>query len=152
MQVRCRRYLGLSTGLERTWFGETLDRFDLCVVLGDAFGCQMWIVEARSHDDSDTLDYAGFHVVDPVRLRTTIACQPDDRRRNRLNRHGGFALLQPSGIRNRRWGASSCTRLAKWCSRESHAQHLQLQECASILPLRTWRQRRWLGHVIQTGR
>src|SRR5215469_13641568 len=69
----------------------------------------MWIIEARSHDDSDTLDYSGFHVVDPVRLRTTIACQPDDRRRNRLNRHGGFALLQPSGIRNRRWGASSCT-------------------------------------------
>src|SRR5215475_3900761 len=112
IRLRCKRrssrlrrstYLYLRTAiteLERTRFGEALDRFDLCVVLGDALGCQMWIVEARSHDDSDTLDYSSFHVVDPVRLRTTIACQPDDRWRNSLNRHGGFALLQPSGIRN----------------------------------------------------
>jgi hypothetical protein len=67
----------------------------------DALRCQMWIVEARSHDDSDTLDNSGFHVVDAVRLRTTIASKPDDRWRNSLNRHCGFALLQPSGIRNR---------------------------------------------------
>src|SRR5712664_4565884 len=99
---RCRSVPPLP-GLERTRLEEVLDRFDLCVVLGDALGCQMWIVEARSHDDSDTLDYSGFHVVDLVRLRTTIACQPDDRWRNSLNRHCGFALLQPSGIRNRRW-------------------------------------------------
>src|SRR5262245_16133922 len=88
--------------LERTRLGEALDRFDLCVVLGDALGCQMWIVEARSHDDSDTLDCSGFHVVDAVRLRTTIACQPDDRRRNSLNRHGGFSLcFRRAGSRGR---------------------------------------------------
>src|SRR5215216_7085078 len=74
-------------GLERTRFGEALDRLDLCVVFGDALGCQVWIVEAGSRDDSDTLDCSGYHVVDPVRLRTTIACQPDDRWRNGLNRH-----------------------------------------------------------------
>src|SRR5258708_12743301 len=79
-------------GLERTRLGEALDRFDLCVVLGDALGCQMWIVEARSHDDSDTLDCSSFHVVDAVRLRTTVACQPDDRWRNSLNRHGGLSV------------------------------------------------------------
>jgi hypothetical protein len=61
-------YLYLCTGLERTRFGEALDRFDLCVVLGDVLGCQMWIEEARSHDDGDTLDCSGFHVVDAVRL------------------------------------------------------------------------------------
>jgi hypothetical protein len=65
---------GLLPGLEWTLFGEALDRFDLCVVLGDALGSQMWIVEARSHDDSDTLDCSGFHLVDAVSLRTTIAC------------------------------------------------------------------------------
>src|SRR5579864_7174613 len=32
----CRRNVLLSPGLERTRFGEALDRFDLCVVLGDA--------------------------------------------------------------------------------------------------------------------
>src|SRR5215475_8464142 len=79
-------------GLERTRLGEALDHGDLCVVLGDALGCQMWIVEARSHDNSDTLDCSGFHVVDVVRLRTTIACQPDDRWGNSLNRHGGFSI------------------------------------------------------------
>src|SRR5437762_2851711 len=52
----------------------------------------MWIVEARSHDDSDTLDCSSFHVVDAVRLRTTVACQPDDRWRNSLNRRGGFSI------------------------------------------------------------
>src|SRR5215469_16002166 len=62
------RRCGYLTGLERTRLEEALDRFDLCVVLGDALGCQMWIIEARSHDDSDTLDYSGFHVVDAVRL------------------------------------------------------------------------------------
>jgi hypothetical protein len=77
-------YLYLRTGLERTRFREALDRFDLCVVLGDALGCQMWVVEARSHNNRDTLDCSGSHVVDVVRLRTTIACQPDDRWRNRL--------------------------------------------------------------------
>src|SRR5262249_17726931 len=87
-----------NTGLERTRFGEVLDRFDLCVVLGDALGRQMWIVEARSRDDGDTLDCSGGHVVDAVRLRTTVACQPDDRGRNSLNGHGGFTLLQPRGI------------------------------------------------------
>src|SRR5438105_641391 len=85
-------YLYLCTGLERARFGEALDRFDRCVVLGDALGCQMWIVEARSHDDSDTLDCSDSHVVDAVRLRTTIACQPHDRRRDGLNRHGGFSI------------------------------------------------------------
>src|SRR5262245_61721358 len=58
-RLRRSTYLYLRTAiteLERTRFGEALDRFDLCVVLGDALGCQMWIVEARSHDDSDTLD------------------------------------------------------------------------------------------------
>ena len=34
-------YLWLRTGLERTRFGEAFDRFDLCIVLGDAFGRQM---------------------------------------------------------------------------------------------------------------
>src|SRR5215467_570069 len=96
-------YLYLCTGLERTRFGEALDRFDLCVVLGDALGCQMWIVEARSHDDSDPLDCAGFHVVDAARLRTTIACQPDDRWRNSLNRHGSFSIcFGRAGSRGRR--------------------------------------------------
>src|SRR5262245_54626126 len=85
-------------GLERTRLGEALDRFDLCVVLGDALGCQMWIVEARSHDDGDTLDCSGFHVVDAVRLRTTVACEPDDRGRKSLNGHGGFTLLPARGI------------------------------------------------------
>src|SRR6195256_2296693 len=85
-------YVLLSPGLERTRFGEALDRFELCVVLGDALGCQMWIVETRSHDDSDTLDCSGFDVVDAVRLRTTVACQPDDRRRNSLNRRRGFSI------------------------------------------------------------
>src|SRR5215475_40152 len=97
-RLRRSTYLYLRTAiteLERTRFGEALDRFDLCVVLGDALGCQMCIVEARSNDDGDTLDCPRFHVVDPVRLRTTIACQPDDRGRNSLNRHGGFTLLQP---------------------------------------------------------
>src|SRR6266542_1198983 len=93
--VSC-RYLYLRTGLEWTRFGEALDRFDLCVVLGDALGCQMWIVEARSRDDRDALDCSGFHVVEAVRLRTTIACQPDDRWRHSVHRHGGFRLLQPS--------------------------------------------------------
>src|SRR5713101_1600286 len=83
---------GLSPGLERTGFGEALDRLDLCVVLGDVLGCQMWIEKARSHDDSDTLDCAGSHVVDAVRLRTTIACQPDDRWRDGLDRHGGSSF------------------------------------------------------------
>src|SRR6266480_3448958 len=83
-----RRFLYLRTGLERTRFGEALDRFDLCVVLGDALGGQMWIVEARSHDDGDTLNCSSGHVVDAVRLRTTIACQPYDRWRDSLNRHG----------------------------------------------------------------
>src|SRR5262245_6257490 len=94
-RLRRSTYLYLRTAiteLERTRFGEALDRFDLCVVLGDALGCQMWIVEARSHDDSDTLDCSGFNAVDAVRLRTTIACQPDDRWRNSLNRHGGFPI------------------------------------------------------------
>src|SRR5260370_38331081 len=85
-------YLCLCTGLERTRFGEPLDRFDLCVVLGDALGCQMWIVEARSHDDGDTLDCSGFHVVDAVCVRTKIACQPDDRWRDSLNRHGCLSI------------------------------------------------------------
>src|SRR5262249_32924132 len=85
-------YLDLRIELERTRLGEALDRFDLWVVLGDALGCQMWIVEPRSHDDSDTLDRSGFHVVDTVRVRTTIACQPDNRRRNSLNRHGAPSL------------------------------------------------------------
>src|ERR671911_2406233 len=99
--VSC-RYLYLRTGLERTRFGEALDRFDLWVVLGDALGCQMWIVEARSRDDSDTLDYSGSHVVDSVRLRTTIACQPNDRWRNSLNRHGGFSIcFSQAGSRGR---------------------------------------------------
>src|SRR5437660_604591 len=52
----------------------------------------MWIVEARSHDDSDTLDCSGFHVVDAVRLRTPVACQPDDRWRNSLNGRGGSSI------------------------------------------------------------
>src|SRR5256885_14867370 len=86
-------YVLLSLRLERTRFGEALDRFDLCVVLGDALGCQMWIVEARSHDDGDTLDCSGFHVVDAVRLCTTIACQPDDRWCNSLNGRGGFSIF-----------------------------------------------------------
>src|SRR5207302_1352003 len=77
--------------LEGTWFGEPFDRSDLCVVLGDALRCQMWIVETRSHDDCDTLDRSGFHVVDAVRLRTSIACQPDDRWRDSVNRHRGFS-------------------------------------------------------------
>src|SRR5262249_31578320 len=97
------RRCGYLTGFERTRLKEALDRFDLCGVLGDALGCQMWIVEARSHDDSDTLDYSGFHVVDLVRLRTTIACQPDDGWRNSLNRHCGFGLLQQGGFAHRRW-------------------------------------------------
>src|SRR5438046_5280999 len=98
---RCRSVPPLP-GLERTRLGEALDRFDLCVVLGDALGCQMWIVEARSHDDSDTLDCSGFHVVDAVRLRTTVACQPDDRWRNSLNRHGGFSIcFRHAGSRGR---------------------------------------------------
>src|SRR5215831_16423424 len=88
--------------LEWTRLGEALDRFDLCVVLGDALGCQMWIVEARSHDDSDTLDCSGFHVVDAVRLRATVACQPDDRWRNSLNRHAGFSVcFRHAGSRSR---------------------------------------------------
>jgi hypothetical protein len=29
----------LRIGLERTWFGEALDRYDARVVLGDALGC-----------------------------------------------------------------------------------------------------------------
>src|SRR2546430_7473815 len=95
-------YALLSPGLERTRFGEALDRFDLCVVLGDALGCQMWIVEARSHDDSDPLDCSGFHVVDAARIRTTIACQPDDRWRNSLNRHGSFPIcFRHAGSRGR---------------------------------------------------
>src|SRR5918995_632754 len=99
--VSC-RYLYLRTGLERTRFGEALDRFDLCVVLGDALGCQMWVVEARSHDDSDTLDCSGCHVVDAVRLRTAVACQPDDRWRNYLNRHGGSSnYFRRAGSRGR---------------------------------------------------
>src|SRR5947209_13736801 len=99
--VSC-RYLYLRTELERTRFGEALDRFDLCVVLRDALGCQMWIVEARSHDDSDTLDCAGFRVVDAVRLRTTVACQPDDRWRNSLNRRAGFSIcFRHAGSRGR---------------------------------------------------
>src|SRR5438552_9368258 len=99
--VSC-RYLHLRAGLERTRFGEALDRFDLCVVLGDALGGQMWIVEARSHDDSDTLDCSGFHVVDAVRLRTTVACQPDDRWRDGLHRHGGFSIcFSQAGSRGR---------------------------------------------------
>ena len=76
-----------STGLERTRFGEALDRLDPCVVLGDALGCQIWIVEPRSHDDSDTLDCPGSDVIDLVRLRTTIARQPDNRWRHSLHRH-----------------------------------------------------------------
>src|SRR5215510_9412453 len=92
----------LYTGLEPTGFGEALDRFDLCVVVGDALGCQMWVVEARSRDDSDTLDCSGFHAVHAVRLRTTIACQPDDRWRNSLNRHGGFSIcFRHAGSRGR---------------------------------------------------
>src|ERR1700745_209550 len=83
-------YVLLSPGLERTRFGEALDRFDLCVVLGDALGCQMWIVETRPHDDSDSLDCSGFHVVDAARIRTTIACQPYDRWCDSLNWHGSF--------------------------------------------------------------
>jgi hypothetical protein len=59
--------LRVSDRPERTRL-EALDRFDLRVVLGDALGCQMWIIEARSHDDSDTLDCSSFHVVDAVRL------------------------------------------------------------------------------------
>jgi hypothetical protein len=82
----------LRTRLERTRFGKALDRFDLCVVLGDALGRQMWIVEARSNDDSDTLDCSDSNVVDVVRLRTPIACQPDDRWRNSLNRHGRSSI------------------------------------------------------------
>src|SRR5215472_16639351 len=38
--VSCRY---LYTGLEPTGFGEGLDRFHLCVVIGDALGRQMWI-------------------------------------------------------------------------------------------------------------
>src|SRR5215831_12139531 len=88
--------------LDRTRFGETLDRFDLCVVLGDALGCQMRIVEAGSHDDRDTLDCSSFNVVDAVRLRTTIACQPDDRWRNGLNRHGAPSFcFRGAGSRSR---------------------------------------------------
>src|SRR2546421_10527622 len=37
------RYLHLGAGLEWTWFGESLDQFDLCAVLGDALGGQMRI-------------------------------------------------------------------------------------------------------------
>src|SRR5262245_48540086 len=89
-------------GLERTRLGEALDRFDLCVVLGDALGCQMWTVEARSRDDSDPLDCSGSHVVDPVRLRTIVTRQPDDRWRNSLNRHGSFSIcLRQAGSRGR---------------------------------------------------
>src|SRR6266508_1358148 len=99
---RCLQRVPPLPRLEGTRLGEALDRFDLCVVLGDALGCQMWIVEARSHDDSDTLDCSGFHVVDAVRLRTTVACQPDDRWRNSLNRHGGFSLcFRHAGSRGR---------------------------------------------------
>src|SRR5687768_9546754 len=91
-----------STGLERTRLGEALDRFDLCIVLGDALGCQMCVVEARSHDDGDTLDGSGSHVVDAVRLRTTIACQPNDRWRNSLNRHGAPSIcFSQAGSRGR---------------------------------------------------
>src|SRR5438105_14648502 len=75
----------LRTGLERTRFGQALDRFDLCIVLGDALGGQMWIVEARSPDDGDALDCSSFHVVDAVRIRATIACQPDYRWRDSTN-------------------------------------------------------------------
>src|SRR5215471_13429284 len=92
MKTTAKRRLPSLQELERTRLGEALDRFDLCVVLGDALGCQMWIVEAGSHDDSNTLDCSAFHVVDTVRLRTTVACQPDDRWRNSLNRHGGSSL------------------------------------------------------------
>src|SRR2546430_17159584 len=76
--VSC-RYLHLRTGFERTRFGEAFDRFDLRVDLGDGLGCQVWIVEARSHDDSYSLACSGFHVVDAVRLRATIACKSDHR-------------------------------------------------------------------------
>src|SRR5207302_1860424 len=94
--------LYLRTGLVRTRFGEALDRFDLCVVLGDALGGQMWIVEARSHDDGDTLNCSSGHVVDAVRLRTTIACQPDDRWRDSLNRHGAPSFcFRRAGSRGR---------------------------------------------------
>src|SRR5215813_1665331 len=96
------RYLDLRTGLEWTRFGEALDRFDFCEVLRDALGCQMWVIEARSHDDSDALDRSGFHVVDAVRVRATIACQPYDRWRDRLNRHGAPSLcLRRAGSRGR---------------------------------------------------
>src|SRR5215469_8161525 len=78
--------------LNRAWLGEALERNDFCVVLGNALGCQMWIVEARSHDDRDTLDGSSFHVVDSIRLRTFIACQPDDGWRDRLDRHGGVSI------------------------------------------------------------
>src|SRR6266581_4474706 len=62
----------------------------------------MWIVEASSLDDSDTLDCSSFHVVDAVRLRTTVACQPDDRWCNSLNRHGGFSVcFRHAGSRGR---------------------------------------------------
>src|SRR5215469_13927028 len=83
---------GLRAGLEWTGFGEALDRFDLCVVLRDALGCQIRVVEPRAHDDSDALDRSGFHVVDAVRVRATVACQPHDRWRDRLNRHGAPPL------------------------------------------------------------
>src|SRR5436309_12969101 len=87
--VSC-RYLYLRTGFERTRFGEAFDRFDLCVVLGDGLGCQLWIVEARPRDDSDALDKSGWLVVDPVSVLATIAGHPDDPLRNSLNRQGGF--------------------------------------------------------------
>ena len=146
--VNCCGCLPLCAGLEWTRFGEAFDRFHFCVVLGDALGGQMWIVEARSHHNGDTLDCSGFHVVDAVRLRTTIACQPDDR--GQPQPAWWLFHLQLSEIP--RPGASSCTRLARWCSRESHAQHLREQECASIRLLRTWPPHRWLGHVARTGR
>src|SRR5215469_18776981 len=84
-RLSCLPVSGLRAGLERIGFGEALDRFELCVVLRDALGCQMWVVEPGSHDDSDALDRSGFHVVDAVAVRTTIACQPHDRWRDRLN-------------------------------------------------------------------
>src|SRR5438876_7471144 len=127
----------LRAGLERTRFGEVLDRCDLCVVLGDALGCQMWIVEARSHDDGDTLDCSGFHVVDAVRLRNnyrlparrSLARQPPPAcwlpTASAKQRHPGCGQ-RPTHCPSRP-GASSCTRMAKWCSRESRALHLLLQ-------------------------
>src|SRR4051794_19345139 len=89
-------------GLERTRLGEALDRYDLCVVLGDALRRQMWIVEAGAHDDGDPLDCPGFHVVDAVCLRTAIACQPDDRWRDSLDRRVASSLgLRHAGARGR---------------------------------------------------